>query len=121
MNCQYCNNPVPANVTTCPSCGAQITQQQAQQQPPQQPQVVIMQQAAPQTPPKSRIAYQLLALFLGGLGIHNFYAGRTGAAIAQLLITLLLGWTGIAFAIVCLWVLIEIFAVKIDGKGVQMK
>ena len=120
MNCQYCNNPVPANATTCPGCGAQVAQQ-PQQQAPQQPQVVIMQQAAPQSPPKSRIAYQLLALFLGGLGIHNFYAGRTGVAVVQLLITLALGWTGIAYGIVCLWVLIEIFSVKVDGKGVQMK
>lgn len=26
----------------------------------------------------SKVAYVLLALFLGGLGIHNFYAGKVG-------------------------------------------
>ena len=46
-------------------------------------------QSAHDTIPKSRLAYILLALFLGTLGVHNFYAGRTGAGVAQLLITLL--------------------------------
>lgn len=119
MNCPYCNNPVPANANNCPGCGAAVTQQQAPQAAPA-PQVVIMQQAAPQTPPKSRITYILLGLFLGSLGIHNFYAGRTGAGVAQLLITLLLGWCGIGLVIVGIWVLIELIAVSTDGKGVRM-
>lgn len=28
--------------------------------------------------PKSRLAYILMGLFLGGLGVHNFYAGYNG-------------------------------------------
>ena len=35
--------------------------------------------------PKSRLAYILLAILLGTLGIHNFFAGYTGKGIAQLL------------------------------------
>lgn len=38
---------------------------------------------------KSALAAGLLGIFLGGLGIHNFYLGRTGLAVAQLLISLL--------------------------------
>ena len=38
---------------------------------------------------KSKVAAGLLAVFLGTLGIHNFYLGYTGKAIAQLLITVL--------------------------------
>lgn len=38
---------------------------------------------------KSKIAAGLLGIFLGSLGIHNFYLGYTGKAIAQLLISLL--------------------------------
>lgn len=38
--------------------------------------------------PKSRIAGALLAFFLGGLGIHNFYLGKKNRGIAQLSITL---------------------------------
>ena len=42
---------------------------------------------------KQRIVYILLALLLGGLGIHNFYAGHTGRAVAQLLITIFVAFT----------------------------
>lgn len=38
---------------------------------------------------KSKIAAGLLGIFLGAFGVHNFYLGFTGKAIAQLLITLL--------------------------------
>lgn len=32
----------------------------------------------------NKVAYVLLALFLGGLGIHKFYAGKTGMGILYL-------------------------------------
>ena len=38
---------------------------------------------------KSKIGAGLLGIFLGSLGIHNFYLGYTSKAIAQLLITIL--------------------------------
>jgi TM2 domain-containing membrane protein YozV len=38
---------------------------------------------------KSKMAAGLLGIFLGYFGVHNFYLGYTGKAIAQLLITLL--------------------------------
>ena len=68
-------------------------------------------------PLKSRGVYVLLALLLGGLGIHNFYAGRFGCAIAQLLITLLTGWLIIPLLIVGLWALIEACIVTTDGEN----
>lgn len=37
----------------------------------------------------SKVAYVLLALFLGGLGIHKFYAGHTGLGILYLVMTLI--------------------------------
>lgn len=37
---------------------------------------------------KSKIVAGLLGLFLGTLGVHNFYLGYTGKAVAQLLLTL---------------------------------
>ncbi len=57
---------------------------------------------------KSKIAAGLLGIFLGSLGIHNFYLGFTGKAIAQLLLTLI-GWIacGIGPAVSAIWGLIE--------------
>ena len=67
-------------------------------------------------PAKSRVVYILLALFLGGLGINNFYAGYTTKGVIQLLISLLsLGFLSL---IVWIWCIIEIITVKQDAKGV---
>ena len=105
-------------------------QPQMQQQMPYAPQPQV--QYAPQqqyngyapvqpamatgTMQKSRISYILLGVFLGGLGVHNFYAGYTGRAIAQLLITLLsLFMLGLISSI---WARIEVCTVKQDGKGI---
>ena len=140
MNCQYCNNPIPQGAATCPSCGAPAPAPQPMQQQPMQqgfPQQGFPQQGFPQQgfqqpgfqqpgypayqnfPPKSRVAYILLGLFLGGLGIHNFYAGRTGAGVAQLIITLVT--CGYGCAITGIWALIEICTVNIDGRGIPMR
>ena len=76
----------------------------------------------PRLRPKcSRLTYVLLAFFLGGFGIHNFVAGRTAPGVAQLLLTLLLGWTGIGLLVVAVWVIVEIFGVTHDDNGVRME
>lgn len=54
---------------------------------------------------KSKIAAGLLGIFLGAFGVHNFYLGNTGKAVAQLLISILSCFT---LAIVSeIWGLIE--------------
>ena len=40
-------------------------------------------------PPKSKMTAGLLAIFLGGLGIHRFYLGNNGLGVVMLLITVL--------------------------------
>ena len=54
---------------------------------------------------KSKIAAGLLGIFLGGFGVHNFYLGYTGKAVAQLLITILS--CGILSLLSSIWGLIE--------------
>ena len=100
--CPQCGAPVDPMATECKFCGerlvAQQTAQQLQsQQPyiqqPQQPQVVI-QQVAPQPvyvsginpswPIKSKVAAGILGIFLGGIGVHKFYLGKTGMGILYL-------------------------------------
>jgi TM2 domain-containing membrane protein YozV len=68
---------------------------------------------------KSRFAYILLALFLGLLGIHNFYAGYVGRGLIQLLATLFLGWTIIIPTLILIWLLIEIVAITRDSEGID--
>ena len=71
---------------------------------------------------KSRIASGLLGIFLGGLGVHNFYLGYTKKAVIQLVLFILGCCNGITAAIACIWGFIEgilILAgnINIDGDG----
>ncbi len=75
---------------------------------------------------KSKLTAGLLALFLGGLGIHNFYLGYTGKAVAQLLISILGSCLIVGPFVTGVWALIEaimIFTGKInvDAKGNALK
>ena len=69
---------------------------------------------------KSRLTYILLGVFLGGLGIHNFYAGYVGRGISQLSLTLLTVWWVFPLIAIWLWVLIEVCTVEKDAKGLLM-
>ncbi len=56
---------------------------------------------------KSKVAAGLLALFLGALGIHRFYLGHNGSAVAMLLL-----WCSgfvliIPFFVVWIWALVD--------------
>lgn len=86
---------------------------------------------------KSRRTYILLGIFLGGLGIHNFYAGRKKPARIQLVLWLFFfitflqsGASGNAEVAllsqlvvwgVWIWAFIELFTVKKDGQGAPFK
>jgi len=96
----------------CNGCGGPIAVpfvQAVAAQP--QPQVLLVRQA------KTRFIYVLLGLFLGHLGLHNFYAGYTGRAFAQLLTTLLLFWLIVPLIAVVIWVWIELFIITEDATG----
>lgn len=66
---------------------------------------------------KSKIVAGLLGLFLGGLGVHNFYLGYTGKAVAQLLLTLI-GWIILIGPIISgIWALIESVLILCSSYG----
>ena len=54
---------------------------------------------------KSKVAAGILALFLGGFGIHNFYLGYTGKALFQLLGSLLS--CGFLVPLIAIWAFVE--------------
>lgn len=73
---------------------------------------------------KSKIAAGILGILLGGLGIHNFYLGYTGKAVAQLLISILsLGFLSFASVVwgIVEGVMILTGSIAVDGKGIPLK
>ena len=85
--CPNCGVRTVPGTSVCPHCGVALTQP-----------VIAGEQ-------KSKIAAGLLGIFVGAFGIHNFYLGYTGKAVAQLLITLLT--CGAGSMITSIWGLIE--------------
>lgn len=75
--CSECGKQISDKAPACPGCGA--------------PSSYRAQGEAAARPTKSRSAAILLALFLGGLGMHKFYLGSPGTGTTYLLFC----WTGI--------------------------
>ena len=85
--CQNCGQTVQPGAEVCLNCGVSVKSQVAS------------------ADAKSKMAAGLLGIFLGAFGVHNFYLGYTGKAIAQLLISVLSCFT---LAVVSeVWGLIE--------------
>ena len=124
VKCPFCDNSFDGNLKNCPSCGAPVSQQNPPESAPQAYAPPVQNagfQQQPQAnqfqgPAKSKTAYVLLAIFLGELGIHNFYAGYTSKAVTQLLISVLT--CGYGCWISWIWAIIECSSVKTDANGV---
>ena len=73
--------------------------------------------------PKSRLAATLLAWFIGTFGAHRFYTGKTGSAVAMLILSIL-GWgtiwlfgVGLVFLIpVSIWAFVD-FIIAVVGRA----
>jgi TM2 domain-containing membrane protein YozV len=118
IKCPDCGKDVSRRAASCPHCGAPISGQPVSAPPVHQTVHQVM--AIPQRYPKSRLAYVVLALLVGGLGIHNFYAGYVGRGLVQLAVLLTMGW--LIVPVVVLWVvaIIEACTVDADAYGVPM-
>ena len=69
MYCSNCANPVDPGDVACPACGYPLQGEKPKY--------------------KRRILAGILGILFGGLGLHNFYLGFTGKAMAQLMISLI--------------------------------
>lgn len=69
--CTACGDNMSSEAFACPKCGH-----------PNKAKAGNMQVAGP---PKSRIVAGVLALLLGGIGVHKFYLGKAGFGILYLL------------------------------------
>ncbi len=105
--CSNCGAEIKEGANVCLNCGKMVESE-----------VTVDPNA------KSKMAAGLLGIFLGSLGIHNFYLGYTGKAVAQLLITILsCGFLAIVSEI---WGLIEGIqiltgSISVDANGVPLK
>ena len=88
--CQNCGNELNENQDICLKCGVKVKNNSSSNSDPNA---------------KSKMAAGLFGIFLGALGVHNFYLGYTGKAVAQLLISVLS--CGILSPISAIWGLIE--------------
>jgi TM2 domain-containing membrane protein YozV len=103
--------PQPAGYSAPPPSG--VNAYAAPSNPPRyQPPVVAYTGAA-----KSRTTYIVLGIFLGALGIHNFYAGYTGRAVGQLCLSVLT--LGYLIPASWIWAIIEICVVDKDSAGIH--
>ena len=88
--CQYCGSLIDYESVICPKCGVPVASIQMN---------YIKNQGISE---KDWLTALLLCLFLGGLGIHRFYVGKTATGILWLLT---LGFFGIGslvdFILIC--------------------
>ena len=119
MYCKHCGNSIDENAavciqcgfakgngdTFCPNCGKDV-----------QPGAAVCvhcgyalsaagKVVSGEVGTKSKLTAGLLGIFLGTFGVHNFYLGYTGKAVAQLLITV--ATCGMGAIVSSIWGLIE--------------
>ncbi|MCR4888047.1 MAG: TM2 domain-containing protein [Ruminococcus sp.] len=132
MYCKNCGNPIDENAAVCTQCGVpkgQGTQFCSNCGTQLAPGAAVCMACGYATAPngniaapgaKSKMAAGLLGIFLGVFGVHNFYLGYTGKAIAQLLISVLS--CGFLALVSEIWGLIEGImilsgSINTDGNG----
>lgn len=129
--CAHCGTSLDEGTKFCQNCGSNCEAVSAKEAEAPQMNATMVNNPAPTVsmnsaavPGKSRVVAGLLGLFFGSLGVHNFYLGRTGRAVAQLLITVLSCFL-LSF-ISGIWGFIESILilcgnVQVDGNGNPLK
>ena len=94
--CTNCGNKLDLNDTVCSNCGKEVRSKTVKVEvQAEKVNDEVKEENVNQTsnnfsrPGKNKVVAGLLGIFLGSFGVHNFYLGYTGKAVAQLLITVL--------------------------------
>ena len=82
MFCPNCGSQTPDNANHCANCGASLNNSA---QYATNSQTNTVNNGGEQ---KSKLVAGLLGIFLGSIGIHNFYLGFTTKAVIQIIVTL---------------------------------
>ena len=118
MFCEKCGTQLVDGAKHCSNCGAPVGGQSTQNANP------VNNNGGEQ---KSKLVAGLLGIFIGSLGVHNFYLGNTRNGIIQLVLCLAGVLTcGITSFAAMIWGLVEgimIIAGKVetDANGVPLK
>ncbi len=134
MNCKHCGQMIEEHVSFCPHCGKSVHEE------PAAPETHTYESAPAYTPPaytpapaaqqKSKMAAGLMGIlfgiFLGGLGIHNFYLGYTKKAVIQLVVCLAGSCLIVGPLVSGIWCIVEGIqilsgTINVDGNGVPLK
>ncbi|MEG0315068.1 MAG: TM2 domain-containing protein [Erysipelotrichaceae bacterium] len=106
--CQHCGGKVDPNAEVCLKCGYSLKINENSSE-------------------KSKVVAGLLGIFVGSLGIHNFYLGFSSKGILQVILTIAgLATCGITSIIAEIWGLIEGIMIltnkaPVDSEGKILK
>jgi len=134
MKCVFCGNEIVTGTKFCTSCGKPVAANagpstaDGRSNPNVNVQIVMQNGVGGESSgnrsrnllpqersDKSMGMYVFLGIVLGFLGIHNFYIGRSGHGVAQLLITLLSG--GMLLLVSWIWAAVDILTIQYDSDG----
>ena len=136
MHCKYCGQLIEETVKFCPHCGKSTAEETPKEENTNTYESIPSQVVTPVPPitpaveQKSKLVAGLMGIlfgiFLGGLGIHNFYLGYTKKGITQLLIGILGACLVVGPMVSGIWCLVEgimILAgsINTDANGVPLK
>jgi RNA polymerase subunit RPABC4/transcription elongation factor Spt4 len=125
--CKFCGTKIDMECVVCPSCGKQVEELKSSDQ---NQNIIVNNNSSSSSnaityggslvnyvSPKSRLLALLLCFFLGWLGIHRFYVGKSGTAILMILLM----FTGIGE----IWLFIDLVLILLgafsDSLGLKLK